>query len=196
MNQHSELDPTIEYYNKNSSAFISRTINADMSDAYGRFLELLPEGARVLDAGCGSGRDAKKFTDLGFRVSAFDASEEMVKHASEHAGIEVQQLRFDQLKYKNEFEGVWACASLLHVRKDDFDSELQHLVDALRSGGVLYISMKEGESKVPEGGRHFSYFSACEVEEIVSSHADLDLNYLWVSETPECTWINVLAKRV
>ena len=103
-----------------------------MSEAYDNFLKLLPDDARILDAGCGSGRDAKKFTELGFAVSAFDASEEMVKHATQYAGIEVQQLRFDQLKYKGEFDGVWACASQLHVRKDEFVSTLQNLVNRIK----------------------------------------------------------------
>ena len=78
-------DSTIEYYNKNSSEFISRTIDVDMSEAYDNFLKLLPGVGSILDAGCGSGRDAKKFAELGFAVSAFDASEEMVKHATQYS---------------------------------------------------------------------------------------------------------------
>lgn len=189
-------DSTIDYYNKNSSEFISRTIDVDMTEAYDNFLKLLPDGARILDAGCGSGRDAKKFAELGFAVSAFDASEEMVKHATQYSGIEVQQLRFDQLEYKGEFDGVWTCASLLHVRKDEFVSTFQNLVNALKSSGVIYVSLKQRESNVPVGGRHFSYYSADEVDEIISDQPDLELLDLWFDENAECGWINLLARRL
>jgi len=196
MNQHSESDPTVEYYNQNASAFISRTINIDMSDAYHRFLEVLPEGARVLDACCGSGRDAKYFVDHGLDVVAFDASEKMVNHTREHAGVKVEQLRLDQLQYKEEFDGVWACASLLHVRKDEFVSTFQNLVNALKSSGVIYVSLKQSESNVPAGGRHFSYYSADEVNGIISDQPGLELLDLWFDENSACGWINFLAKRL
>ena len=196
MNQHSESDPTVEYYNQNASAFISRTINIDMSDAYHRFLEVLPEGARVLDACCGSGRDAKYFVDHGLDVVAFDASEKMVNHTREYAGVIVEQLRLDQLQYKEEFDGVWACASLLHVRKDEFVSTFQNLVNALKSSGVIYVSLKQRESSVPVGGRHFSYYSADEVNAIISDQLSLELLDLWFNENAECGWINFLAKRL
>ena len=196
MNQHSESDSTVEYYNQNASDFINRTLNLDMSDAYHRFLEVLPEHARVLDAGCGSGRDAKYFVDHGLDVVAFDASEKMVNHTREYAGVKVEQLRLDQLQYKEEFDGVWACASLLHVRKDEFVSIFQNLVNALKSSGVIYVSLKQSESNVPAGGRHFSYYSADEVNGIISDQPGLELLDLWFDENSECGWINFLAKRL
>jgi SAM-dependent methyltransferase len=190
--QHSDLDPTVEYYNKNAKAFIERSLDADMSEAYGRFLSLLPCGCRVLDAGCGTGRDAKYFLEQGYEVEAFDASIEMVKYASEHAGIEVQQFRFDQLEYSDEFDAVWACASLLHVLKDDINSVFARLVHALRSGGVMYLSVKEGESDTPADGRNFSYYSLTELKHIVSHQEDVEVLDIWTSESDRCVWINTI----
>ena len=192
---HFNTDQTVDYYNQNASAFISRTINIDMSDAYHRFLELLPEGARVLDACCGSGRDSKYFVDQGLDVVAFDASEKMVNHAREYAGVKVEKLRLDQLQYTEEFDGVWACASLLHVRKDEFVSTFQNLVNALKSSGVIYVSLKQSESNEPAGGRHFSYYSAGEINGIISLQADLELIEIWIEERVDFKWINVLARK-
>jgi 2-polyprenyl-3-methyl-5-hydroxy-6-metoxy-1,4-benzoquinol methylase len=196
MNKHFKPDPTVEYYNQNESDFIKRTINVDMSHAYIRFLEVIPAGARILDAGCGSGRDSKYFVEHGLDVVAIDASEKMVNHTREYAGVKVEQLRFDQLQYKEEFDGVWACASLLHVRKEEFVSAFENLVTALKSGGVIYVSLKQSESKVPDGGRHFSYYSTGELNGIISDQPGLELLDLWILEREDCTWINFLAKRL
>ena len=87
-------------------------------------------------------------------------------------------------------------SSLLHVEKADLSSELQNLVQALRVGGTLYMSLKEGASNVPDGGRHFSYFNKCEVEEIVDCCSGLELDSLWIAESEDCTWLNTVAKRV
>eukprot|EP01041_Mallomonas_annulata_P036435 gene36435-59542_t len=64
-------DPsTVGYYNDRAEQFFSSTLRVDMSPIYERFLNGLASGANILDAGCGSGRDARAFADLGFTVSA------------------------------------------------------------------------------------------------------------------------------
>ena len=119
------MNNTLEYYNQNSEAFYSGTVNADMSELYAHFEPLLPAGASILDLGCGSGRDSKAFIDLGYHVTAIDGSEEFCRSASEYLGINGPCMRFDEISYDNEFDAVWACASLLHVPKDEIHSILQ-----------------------------------------------------------------------
>ena len=75
----------------------------------------------ILDAGCGSGRDSKAFQELGYAVSAFDASEEICRFATEYLGQEVQCRRFEDVIEENCYDGIWASASLLHVSKKDID---------------------------------------------------------------------------
>ena len=89
---------SIEYYNNKADDFFESTIDVNMQDLYDRFEEhLMPQG-HVLDAGCGSGRDTKYFLDKGYVVDAFDASEELVRLASEHTGIEVKKMFFQEIK--------------------------------------------------------------------------------------------------
>lgn len=192
--RHSDSDPSVEYYNKNASAFISRSCSVDMSNAYDRFLPLVPRGGRVLDAGCGSGRDVKQFVQRGFDVDAFDASSEMVKFASGLTGVNVQHLRFDQINYSNVFDGVWACASLLHVPKDFIDDVLKRLVRALKCGGVMYLSVKEKESVTPTGGRYFYYYTATEFERLLSSRDDVAILDTWTNEGDGCVWLNAVCR--
>ena len=194
--KYNRQDSTIQYYNENADAFVSRTVDIDMSNIYPKFTSLLPCDGKILDAGCGSGRDAQYFLSQGFEVVAIDASEEMVKCASNLMGQDAVQMKFDDVTFSNEFDGVWACASLLHVKKENFVSTLNILVNALKSSGVIYVSLKQRESSVPVGSRHFSYYSADEVNAIISDQPGLVLLDLWFDKNSECGWINFIAKRL
>ena len=105
----------IQYYNNNAQEFYSRTINADLSDNYKAFTNYLPEQAHILDAGCGVGRDTKYFLSQRYQVTAFDGSTEMVKLATKETGIDVLHSTFQDIDFKESFDGVWAQATLLHV---------------------------------------------------------------------------------
>jgi 2-polyprenyl-3-methyl-5-hydroxy-6-metoxy-1,4-benzoquinol methylase len=68
---------SINYYNKNFTEFIDRTLSVDMSTLTNRFLSYMVDKGVILDLGCGSGRDSKTFMSLGYDVYAIDGSEEM-----------------------------------------------------------------------------------------------------------------------
>lgn len=153
------ISKNIEYYNKNADAFFEGSVNADMSYERDRFISLLPAGGKILDAGCGSGRDSKAFMEQGFEVTAFDASEEMCKRASEYIGQEVINMLFQDVTYKNEFDGIWASASLLHVPIEELPNILVKMNEALKNGGVMYASFKYGDGTKMRGERKFSDFN-------------------------------------
>ncbi len=144
-----------DFYNSNAIEFFTSTVKADMSKNYMPFLRLLPKGATILDAGCGSGRDSLAFKEMGYQVTAIDASEELCKLAAEHIGQEVRNIRFEELDYENAFDGIWACASLLHVSSMALPQVIQKLAKSLKNDGVLYASFKYGEF---EGERNNRYF--------------------------------------
>ena len=104
-----------QYYKQFAAEFFGSTVAVDMAAIHQRFLALLKPGAHILDAGCGSGRDAKAFAEAGFRVTAFDASPELARLASDHCGFEVTVRRFEDIAEVEAFDGIWRCASLLHV---------------------------------------------------------------------------------
>lgn len=153
------INKNIEYYNKNADSFFEGSVNADMSSERDRFISYLPAGGTILDAGCGSGRDSKAFLEKGFDVIAFDASEEMCKRASEYIGQEVINMLFQDLTYKDEFDGIWASASLLHVPMEELPGILMKMKEALKRGGVMYASFKYGDGIKMRGERRFSDFN-------------------------------------
>ena len=152
-------DRNVEYYDKNADSFFAGSINADMAEDRRGFLEYVPSGGKILDAGCGSGRDSKAFLDAGYEVVAFDASEEMRRRASEYIGREVLNLRFEDMSFDNEFDGIWASASLLHVPMDELPEVMRRINRALKPGGAIYASFKYGEGTTARGERVFSDFN-------------------------------------
>lgn len=149
-----------EFYDANARAFISTTRDVDMSDMQRRFLGALPivagNTARILDAGSGSGRDALAFRLLGYQVEAFDASPAMVAATQDHAGVPVRQMRFEDFVWEHPFEGIWACASLLHVAETDLPQVTDRLAAHLVPGGALYLSFKIGTGERVKDGRRFT----------------------------------------
>ena len=153
------IDKNVDYYNRNADCFFEGSINADMSVVRARFLSYVPAGGRILDAGCGSGRDSKVFMEAGYDVVSFDASEEMCKRASKFIGREVKNMRFEEMSFANEFDGIWACASLLHVAFEKLPEIVKKLHEALRTNGAVYASFKYGEGTKIRGDRVFSDFT-------------------------------------
>ena len=153
------IDKNIEYYNKNADSFFAGSLNADMTEVQNRFLSYVPVGGKILDAGCGSGRDSKAFMNAGYEVVSFDASEEMCKRAIEYIGKEVLNMRFEDVSFIHEFDGIWACASLLHVPERELPEILKKMKNALKPNGIIYASFKYGEGTTIRGERQFSDFS-------------------------------------
>lgn len=142
-----QKERTISYYNENAEAFCAGTRAADMSETRGRFLRYVQPGGLILDAGCGSGRDSKYFLEHGYRVVAMDASEEICRLASAYLGQAVECRRFEEITEKGIYDGIWACASLLHVPYAELPETVAKLGEALVDGGVLYASFKYGREE-------------------------------------------------
>ena len=153
-----------DYYERHAITFIATTRDVDMSDARERFLAAVPARAdgpaRILDAGSGSGRDALAFRVLGYDVKAFDASAAMVAATQAHAAVETRLMCFEDFAWERSFEGIWACASLLHVSDADLSGVVDCLADHLVPGGALYLSFKRGIGERVKDGRRFTDMTA------------------------------------
>ena len=147
---------TLTYYNQNSQSFTGTTLDVEFSEIQDTFLSYLKEGAYILDFGCGSGRDTRYFLKKGYRVDAIDGSEEMVRIASENTGIEVKRMLFGELNETGKYDGIFACASILHVRYEELPDVLNRMHTALKKNGVMYVSFKYGDYEGERNGRYFT----------------------------------------
>ena len=186
---------TIDYYDNNAKTYFEYTVHADMSDSYRRFLKYLPENSYILDAGCGSGRDSRYFLAHGYRVKAIDDSRELCILASEYIGQEVVNIRFSDIDYINEFDGIWANASLLHVDKNGIENIMLRMGKALKPDGIFYASFKYGDSERVQGERYYNDMNEEQLRKLFSAFEILEI---WMSDDalPGRTekWLNIIAR--
>ena len=188
---------TLTWYRENAETFLSRTGNVDMTMTYDPFLELVAPGGSILDLGCGAGSAALYFTRKGYKVLAVDGCAEYCEHIRRRAGCEVRQMLFGELDYTDAFDGVWACASLLHVRKEALPGVLRLIRRALKKNGVFYASFKYGETERVKNGRLFSDFTEESLRTLLEEAGGFRTVKLWTTadarpERAEERWVNVL----
>lgn len=190
-----------EHYNKNGARFISDTIKVDMTAQYKKFTSYLHKGASILDAGCGSGRDSLNFKNMGYRVQAFDASSVMVKAARLLANIEVSEMTFQSAMFDISFDGIWACASLLHVPRTELVTVIENLVSYLNFNGILYASFKYGKKERQKGDRYFNDLTEADLVELIGEVSNLRVAEHWINGDPRTgrsdeKWLNCILRKL
>ncbi|MCK4111598.1 class I SAM-dependent methyltransferase [Acinetobacter radioresistens] len=190
---------TIDYYNKHAEEFTASTFEVDMESLYQPFLALLPENAHILDLGCGSGRDSLVFKNKGYHVDAIDYSEELIKKATELTGIQVKYQSFYELSEVALYDGIWACASLLHCERHRLAEVLEKMLRALKPEGVIYMSFKYGDSDRAKDGREFTDLNEQQAQELFAQFNQVSLVQQWITvdKRPEREeqWLNLLLKK-
>lgn len=131
-------------------------MSVDVSHLYAEFEAHLPNVANLLDVGCGSGRDLKYFAECGYQAIGLEPSSELAAFAEQHSGQKVICGKVQDTDWRDAFDGIWCCASLLHVPKDELGDVFQKLARALKNGGIIYLSFKYGESEEERNGRFFT----------------------------------------
>ena len=171
---------TIAFYEQNAKAFYESTVTVKAEALYQEFLPLLPDKAYILDAGCGSGRDALAFLKKGYQVTAFDGSKRLAERASLLTGIKVKVALFLSFESEYQFDGIWACASLLHVPENQLVETFTHLAAYLKDIGYFYCSFKYGAGECDREGRHFTHLVEPKLASILTE-TPLEIDKSWVT---------------
>lgn len=190
------MNKTLNYYNDKAKEFIEDTILVDMGFSRDRFLKHVKDEGHILDFGCGSGRDSKKFIDLGYQVSAIDGCETICEITSEYLGIDVKCLRFNELNEVNKYDGIWACASILHLNMNELEDVFNKMKKALKDDGAIYTSFKLGEFEGERNGRYFTYMTEDRLNKVIG---DLKIEDMWVTSDGRVNrhsekWLNTVLK--
>ena len=193
------MNQTSNYYNQHAQAFFENTYQVEMESLYAPFLRYLPEQALILDLGCGSGRDTLAFKKKGYQVEAIDYSAELVKKARELTNIEVRQQSFYDLAENNKYDGIWACASLLHCERDRLTEVLARIFKALKPNGVCYMSFKYGTTDREKDGRSFTDLDENQAKALLDQLDGNEILEQWITvdKRPERNekWLNILWKK-
>ncbi len=190
---------TLAYYNNNADAFVESTFQVNMEALYQEFLPLVLEGGHILDAGCGSGRDTLFFDKQGYRVSAFDGSEAIASLAVEKTGLSVQHRYFSDIHESSTYDGIWACASLLHLPLAEVPEAISRLWNALKPNGVFYMSFKVGQGERDQDGRHFTDADESLAEQWIQNLKGYEACRLWRTDDQRSDrdekWLNILLSK-
>ena len=191
---------TLKYYSQHAQEFVSGTVQVDFKTTQERFLRYLKPKASILDFGCGSGRDSRYFAERGFAVTAVDGCAELVEIASSYTGLTVKQMLFQELSEVCAYDGIWACASILHLPKAELVAVLKKLEAALKPEGYLYVSFKYGDFEGLRNGRYFTDMTEKSFEALLAEVSGLKLVDEWMSGDVregrgEEKWLNVILKK-
>ncbi len=191
---------SIDYYNKYAVKFFEDTVDQDMSPIIKKFLANMEEGATILDMGCGSGRDSLYMYELGYDVTALDASAEMCRLAEVHTGLEILQMKYEDMEFDDVFDGIWACGAMIHIPKDEMPAILKKTAAALKEQGILYLSVRQGNFEGFRGERYFSDYTDTEIRDLLEDTGKFTVEKLWVtadvrSSHPDTLWVNLLARK-
>ena len=190
----------MDYYNEKARAFCDDTQDVEFSAFQRAFTSHIPEGGRILDLGCGSGRDSRAFLNAGYQVTAVDGSAELCRIASEFIGQPVLCSTFQDYAPEEDFDGIWACASLLHIPLEELAGIIARLEGSLRRGGCFYVSFKYGDFRGMRNGRFFQDMTESSLRELLRDIPELEV----VSANITCDvragrekelWLNVFLRK-
>lgn len=191
---------TLSYYNENAQQFVSTTVNVEFSSMQQKFESILPPNAKILDFGCGSGRDTKYFLDKGYDVIAIDGSQELCRLAEQLTGVPVRNMLFQDLDEVEAYDGIWACSSILHLPKPELADVLAKMAIALKPHGLIYTSFKYGTFEGMRNGRYFTDFTELEFKEFMSQIPQLLIEEYWITTDVrpgrgDEKWLNLLLRK-
>jgi SAM-dependent methyltransferase len=162
---------TIAHYEQYAEEFWAGTKDHDVSQNTHAFLDALPDQKplNILDLGCGPGRDLYLFKSLGHNPTGLDGSVEFCKMAANYADCPVINETFVNMDLpNNQYDGVFANASLFHVPRIELDKVLKKLHDCLRPNGILFTSNPRGHQEGWYGKRYGHYLELETSEEFLN----------------------------
>ena len=195
------MNRTIASYDRMAPDFVARLKrdgfwDAPIEPAFSKFTAALTPGALVLDIGCGPGRDTNALQSAGFKVVGVDLSIGMLRQAQTYQSAPFVQGDMLRLPFGNEaVDGVWMCASLLHIPRQFAPQVLSEVRRVLKSDGCFYVAVKQGDGEEITnnlGERHFIYYQSDVFVTMVKQEA-FTVSEHWVTGTEQSSWINVLA---
>lgn len=193
-------DKTIDYYNNYAQEYAEKTLHLQLDEQWDEFTANIKPKGRILDIGCGSGRDMIKFQKLGFSTEGLEASPAMAKIARHNSGLQVHELPIEKISFNERFDGVWACASLLHVHADNLALVIEAILKSLKSDGHFYFSLKLGEGQIRDSNeRLFVYHNERSLRTLLSKFENINIIKIWTTadsaKREGSRWINCIIKK-
>ena len=187
----------MNYYNKHAKEYINNTKDVNMKEYYDVFESYLKPNSKILDVGFGSGRDSLYFKNKGYEVVSIDPIKEFCDNAKSIGLDNVIQMSIEDIEYINEFDAIWACASLLHLKSNQLVDVFNKCYKALKDNGVMYLSFKYGDFECIIDDRYFTYLTEETFTNIINQ-TNFKIDKLWINEDKlnrDVEWLNVILRK-
>lgn len=206
------LDETIDLYNSLADSYAVQALDHGPVLQRTKFISMLQPGAKILDVGCGSGRDCTFLSEQGFKVTGIDRSEKLLELAriaapkAKFYSADIRHLSFE----KNMFDAIWSCASIVHIKHSEIQQVFNSFYSILKPGGMLYIHAKKGEGEgyvdepsMPGKKRFYAFFSALQLKTYCETAGfskieviDVGLTKAYANGQKSKEWVDCFARKV
>jgi SAM-dependent methyltransferase len=191
---------TTRSYDKFAQEYCSHHATlSEVGSQLDRFIELVKNGT-ILDVGCGHGRDLGFLSSKGFRTVGIDLSEKLLRIAREGTRGELARMDMRMMGFPSEmFDGIWACASFLHIPKSEALRALSEFYRVLKPNSAMYLSVKRGDSEnfaetEPGFVRFFSYYTPEEIKGFLV-RSGFDIVAVDLESKKDLAWIDTYVRR-
>lgn len=200
---------TTQFYNRNATALTNRYETADVSKMHQQLLEIYGDRfPKLLEIGCGSGRDAAFMVSNGYDVTAVDGSQAMITEANKlhpelNGRLSVIELPHDLHMLQGHYDGVYSIATLMHLSKIELLPVMMKIVELLREGGLLFFSISierddTNDIGYDEKGRYFNKMTKTQWMQMCNT---CNLKCIQISESDDglgrggITWLTIVAEK-
>ncbi|NHN41637.1 class I SAM-dependent methyltransferase [Halorubellus sp. JP-L1] len=187
-----ELARTTRAYETDAGAYVEKYETESIAARFWDDVDPKFPGPRLLDVGCGPGPDTATFTDHGYDVVGFDLTTAFLQRARDTVDAPFVRGDMRTLPFQsNAFDGVWACASLLHVPRDDVPGTLREFRRVLDAPGTLVATLKrQGTDRHSDDDRHFERYTPAELRALAT---DADYDDVTVTASGD-RWLELTAR--
>jgi ubiquinone/menaquinone biosynthesis C-methylase UbiE len=170
-----------------------------------KFMSMLKTGSLILDAGCGSGRDAEYIASHGFKVIGIDLSENMIREAKKWVtskNVKLMKMDMQKMDFEDgKFDGLISISSFLHIPKNENKGAMMEFKRVLKKGGIMFVSLHEGtgegfekREKYYDNSFFIKYYKPEEVAKLLRS-AGLEIIRIYSNEFKGRKYINAFARK-